>query len=118
LQLSATLDDGDEITMALELLVQGDQELVVWTKRLEGNTQAKLYAKSVVGKGKVQFYFNGKEIAWVRAMDETDPKLRVITSGPMTGANYLVRTVDLLEGKNILEIYVDGERVRRTAYSR
>ena len=36
----------------------------------------------------------------------------------MTGANYLVRTVDLLEGKNILAIYVDGERVRRTAYSR
>ena len=118
LQISATLNDGEEITMAFELLVQGDQELAVWTKRLEGNAQAKLYAKSVVGKGKVQFYFNGKEIAWVRAIDETDPKLRVITSGPMTGANYLVRTVDLLEGKNILEIYVDGERVRRTAYSR
>lgn len=118
LQVSATLDDGEEITMAFELLVQGDQELAVWTKRLEGNTQAKLYAKSVVGKGKVQFYFNGKEIAWVRAVDETDPKLRVITSGPMTGANYLVRTVDLLEGKNVLEIYVDGERVRRTSYSR
>ena len=118
LQLSGTSETGEPITLALEAQIQGDQTLAVWTKRLPGNTQAKLYAKSVVGVGKVQFFFNGREIAWVRAVDETDPKLRVITSGPMTGANYLVRTVDLKLGKNVLEIYLDGERIRRTAYGR
>lgn len=118
LQLSGTSDTGEPITLALEAQIQGDQTLAVWTKRLPGNTQAKLYAKSVVGVGKVQFFFNGREIAWVRAVDASDPKLRVITSGPMTGANYLVRTVDLQIGKNVLEIYLDGERIRRTAYGR
>lgn len=118
LQLSGTSQTGEPITLALEAQIQGDQTLSVWTKRLPGNSQAKLYAKSVVGVGKVQFFFNSREIAWVRAIDETDPKLRVITSGPMIGANYLVRTVDLKIGKNVLEIYLDGERVRRTAYSR
>ena len=33
-------------------------------------------------------------------------------------AYYLVRTVDLVEGqKNVLEIYVDGVRTTRTAYT-
>lgn len=71
-----------------------------------------------MGAGKVQFKFNGKEIAWVPAVDATDPKLRVITEGPMAGANYLVRTVNLKAGKDLLEVYVDGVRTTRTAYSK
>ena len=94
------------------------QELKTWAKRLPGNNQAKLYAKSVVGAGKVSFRLNGREIAWVRAIDATDPKLRVVTSGPMSGANYLVRTVNLARGKNVLEVYVDGVRTTRTAYTK
>ncbi len=91
--------------------------LNAWTKRLS-DTEAKIYAKNPAGQGKVQFFVNGEEIAWVRAEDNNDPKLRVIDSGPMQGTAYLVRTVELLAGKNVLEVYVDGERVRRTAYSR
>lgn len=84
-----------------------------WTKKLDGAT-AKMYAKNIVGAGKVQFMFNGEEIAWVRAEDTADPKLRLVEE-----SNYLVRTVELVEGqKNVLEVYLDGERVRRTAYSR
>ena len=56
---------------------------------------------------------NGEEIAWVRAVSAADPKLRTAN-----GAHYLVRTVDLVEGqKNILEVYLDGVRIKRTAYS-
>jgi len=35
----------------------------------------------------------------------------------MAGIGYLVRTVNLVGGKNALEIYVEGERLRRTAYT-
>lgn len=101
---------------APEPLVAVDQEFKVWTKRLN-NDEAKMYAKNVVGEGKIVFKLNGVEIAWVRATDANDRKLRVITEGPMTGANYLVRTVDLKEGRNVLEIYQDGERIRRTIYT-
>jgi hypothetical protein len=99
-----------------------DSSFNVWTVRMRdasGNltNQAKMYAKNPIGEGKVQFYLNGSEIAWIRAVDETDPKLRLVTEGPMAGIGYLVRTVNLVGGKNALEIYVDGERLRRTAYT-
>ena len=83
-----------------------------WPKKLN-DSSVKLYAKNIVGAGKVQFFLNGREIAWVRAADANDPKLRTAN-----GFQYLVRTVTLKAGmKNVLEIYVDGERVRRAAYS-
>jgi hypothetical protein len=68
----------------------------------------KLWVFDVVGAGKVQIFVNGKEIAWVRTTDPTDRKL---TNG------YLVRTVELAEGKNVIEVYVDGVRVDRKAYT-
>lgn len=87
-------------------------EASYWTKNL-GNGQAKLYAKNIVGEGKVQFILNGKEIAWINAVDESDPKLR-----KANGAAYLVRTVNLVSGKNRLEVKVDGVRVRFTTYTK
>lgn len=88
-------------------------ELATWTKNQNDGT-VKMYAKNIVGAGKVQFMFNGEEIAWVRAVDGTDPKLRMSDAG----AYYLVRTVELVEGqKNVFEIYVDGVRTTRTAYT-
>jgi len=87
-------------------------ELKAWTKNLNDGT-AKIYAKNIVGGGKIRFMLNGKEIAWVRAVSAADPKLRTAN-----GAHYLVRTVDLVEGqKNVLEVYLDGVRIKRTAYS-
>jgi hypothetical protein len=83
-----------------------------WTKKLDDNS-AKIYAKNVVGEGKVQFFLNGKEIAWVRATSATDSKLRTAN-----GASYLVRTVEFAAGKNVLEVYVDGVRTTRTAYTK
>lgn len=78
------------------------------TKRMVDNT-AKVWVFDVAGAGKVQIFVNGKEIAWVRTDDPNDAKLK---------EGYLVRTVELVDGKNVIEIYVDGERVRRTAYTK
>lgn len=94
-----------------------DMSFKAWTKRIS-DTEAKMYAKNVVLQGKIRFVLNGRELAWVRAIDASDPKLRVIEEGPMAGTNYLVRTARLKEGRNVLEIYQDGERLRRVIYSR
>ena len=83
-----------------------------WTKKLD-EASVKIYTKDLVGAGKVQFFFNGKEIAWVNATSADDPKLRTAN-----GSQYLVRTVYLVEGqKNVLEVWVEGVRAWRAAYS-
>lgn len=94
-----------------EATTEVPQEPRFWAKR-NGNT-AKLYAKNIIGAGKVQFMVNGREVAWVSALDGSDPKLRLANN-----SHYLVRTVNLGPGKNVLEIYLDGERVRRVSYTR
>jgi hypothetical protein len=73
----------------------------------------KIYASDLIGVGKVQFMVNGKEIAWVNAVSEADSKLKTAN-----GPDYLVRTVSLIAGqKNVFEVYLNGERIRRSAYS-
>jgi hypothetical protein len=76
-----------------------------WTKDM-GDGTIKMYARDVVGAGKIQFFHNGREVAWIRAVDATDPKLNVASDG-------MVRTRALVSGKNVFEIYVDGERIVR-----
>lgn len=90
--------------------VAADSLFAAWTS-LKGD-YVKVYAKNPVGAGKVQFFVNGKEVAWVRAINEQDPKLR-----KAGGFSYLVRSVDLLPGKNVFEIHLNGERIRRVAYT-
>jgi hypothetical protein len=87
-----------------------------WT-RFIGNHQLKIYARDIVGAGKVQFFLNGREIAWVRATDGSDPKLNVRSAAGEPGDG-MVRTVTAAVGRNVLEIYVDGERVARRVYTR
>lgn len=81
-----------------------------WTK-LFGQKSIKFYSKSPIGEGKIQFIVDGKEIAWIRAVDAADPKLSFASGYP-----YLVRTYELKPGKNRLEIRVDGKRVWRATY--
>lgn len=88
-----------------------------FTKRVSAS-EVKVYAKNPIGVGKVQFVVNGREIAWVRATSDRDPKLRMVT---LQGENigYLVRTAQLVAGqKNVIEIWVDNRRAWRAAYSR
>jgi hypothetical protein len=77
------------------------------TKLKEDNT-VKVHIFDVVGAGKVQIKHNGKEIAWVNAKDSSNSKL---TNG------YLARTIDLVPGKNVIEVFVGGKRVDRKAYT-
>jgi hypothetical protein len=84
--------------------------VVAWTS-LKSDF-VKVYAKNVVSAGKVNFFLNGKEVAWIRADSNSHPKLRV--SG---GVGYLVRSLELKTGKNVIEVYVDGERILRRAYT-
>lgn len=94
-----------------------DRPSGAWTRALQpevGQVETvKMYFKNPVGVGKVQFKVNGREIAWVNATELDDPKLRTRSNGEL----YLVRTVELKPGKNALEIYVDGERIWRAAYT-
>jgi hypothetical protein len=94
-----------------ETELEVDLELAVWTKKIS-DSQVKMYAKNVVGAGKIQFVANDSELAWVKATENLSPKLR-----SANGFHYLVRTVNLQPGKNSLEFYQDGDRIRRNAYS-
>jgi trimeric autotransporter adhesin len=79
-----------------------------WTKDM-GDGTVKLYARDLVGAGKVQFFHNGREVAWIRAVDATDPKLNIASDG-------MVRTRALVSGRNVFEIKVNGVTlVRRIA---
>jgi hypothetical protein len=106
-------EDRDEKSLSKFAPASGSSEdLSAWTKKLADGRAIKTYAKNVIGAGKVQMYLNGKEVAWVRAIDATDPKLRTAN-----GSHYLVRTLKLVQGKNVIEIYLDGLRIQRSAYT-
>lgn len=82
-----------------------------WTKLSASGGSIKFYSKNPVGEGKVQFFANGRELAWIRAIDGADPKLSLVS-----GSAYFVRTFELRPGKNRLEIRADGSRVWRATY--
>lgn len=82
-----------------------------WTQLQSDGKTVKIYAKDPIGDGKIQFFKDGKEIAWINAVDESDPKLSFASGYP-----YLVRSVVLNEGKNRFEIKLDGVRVWRATY--
>jgi hypothetical protein len=82
-----------------------------WTKRM--GSSVKVYAKNVIGSGKVQFVVNGREIAWIRASSSADSRLS------STGMDhYFVRTKSLSSGKNRFEILVSGKRVWFATYAK
>lgn len=83
-----------------------------WTKRVSGE-RVKVFAKGVVGKGKIQFLVNAQEVSWVRAISLDNPKLLVLID-----SDYFLRTHNLMEGKNRFEIRVNGERVWFATYKK
>ena len=130
LQLVAVSSTGELITLVMQANVIGlnteptaaDSEPAEprgWT-RFMGDGSLKFYARDIVGAGKVRFVLNGREVAWVRATDATDPKLNV---GPAAARDGLVRTVgvgsrwSLDAGRNVLEIYVGENRLVRRIFT-
>jgi hypothetical protein len=109
--LKAISPDGQAVLLKA-LWVVDTLQFSTWTQR--SGDSIKIYAKTVIGVGKVQFYVDGREIAWVNSVDSTDPKLRTAK-----GFHYLVRTVDLkVDGsKTRFEVKLNGERVRRNTYT-
>lgn len=85
-----------------------------WTSK-QNVSQVKMYAKNIEVGSKYQFFVNGEEVAWVRKNSETDIEGSSLRAA--LGTDYMVRTVDLMPGKNALEVYIDGTRVWRAAYS-
>lgn len=75
-------------------------------------TKVRMVAKNPVGVGKIQFFVNGKEIAWLNTLDFSDPKL----ASP-NGTPYFSRVVELKTGKNRPEITVVGKRVWFATYA-
>ncbi len=100
----------EQITLQNGLIIQDSMK--AWTK-LQADNTVKMYAKNIIGEGKIQFFHNGNEIAWIRAANSLNPKL-----SSANGSHYLVRTRELVEGKNAFEIHDDGVRVWRAAYSK
>jgi hypothetical protein len=89
-------------------------EARAWTRFLSATDELKIYARDVVNAGKIQFIVNGTEIAWIRATSAADPKLNVASDG-------MVRSVfvrDMLQGRNVIEIYEDGVRIERRIFTR
>lgn len=82
-----------------------------WTKLQSDGKTVKFYSKKVVGAGKIQFFADGLEVAWINAIDDSDSKISVVN-----GAHYMVRSFTLRPGKNRLEISVEGQRVWRATY--
>ncbi len=88
-------------------------EARAWTRFLSATNELKIYARDVVNAGKIQFIVNGTEIAWIRATSAADPKLNVASDG-------MVRSVfvrDMLQGRNVIEIYEDGVRIERRIFT-
>jgi hypothetical protein len=81
-----------------------------FTKRIS-ETEVKVYLRDIIAIGKVQIFVNGRERAWIRALDSTDPKL-----ASRNGESYMVRTVILEPGKNRIEIRVNNQRARFVTY--
>ena len=79
-------------------------QIAAWTKINASKTKVRLVAKNPVSLGKLQFKLNGKEVAWINAIDGSDPKLRVIS-----GTSYFNRVLTLPRGKNAIEIYLNGQ---------
>jgi hypothetical protein len=78
------------------------------TKLKEDNT-VKVHVFNVVGAGKIQIMLNGEEVAWINTNDPEDSKLF---------QGYLARTLELSDGKNVIEIWVNGVRIDRKAYTK
>jgi hypothetical protein len=108
------VSDAGRLTVQNAIVVSGSAAITSTgdarpsTKRLVDDS-VKVWVFDVVDAGKVQIFVNDKEIAWVNATDVDDSKLF---------SGYLVRTVNLAAGKNVIEVYVNGVRVDRKAYTR
>jgi len=77
-----------------------------WTKMNQAGTAVTIYAKNVTGVGKVQFFLNGREIAWSRVRTAADYDGR--TPRLVGNTSYVVRTIAVNPGRNEFRVRIDG----------
>ena len=98
------VSDSGKLTIQGAIRVSGAAGDLRASTRMIDHGSLKVWVFDAAGAGKVQIMLNGREVAWVNAESADDPKLR---------DGYLVRTLTLAAGKNVIEVYVDGKRVER-----
>ena len=91
------------VLLPMPALADEPEDMPAFYARQISATELKIYAKDIVGIGKVSIRFNGREVGWVRASSASDRKLRIID-----GTAYLVRSVKLRSGDNKAEVLIDG----------
>jgi hypothetical protein len=83
------------------------------TKKTSSNT-VNIYYFNPEGAGKVQFFVDGKEIAWHKSSATSSTGAALTKTA---NSSYLVRTISLSPDRaKAIEIYLDGKRVWRAAY--
>lgn len=94
---------------ALEIIAEVNNAPNFYTKMQADLSSVKIYAHNIVGLGKIQFFHNGREVAWTRMRDTEDFDGAI----PIVGEHsvYLVRTRDLVLGRNDFRIKADGHWV-------
>lgn len=122
-----TIDLSNAPTGIQNLEIQADKGSVVWQRAYdisacsavkawtsfnEQSNLVRIYAKNIIGQGKIQFFVDGREVGWVTPVDASDPKLITNSNGV-----YFVRTVKLdAMVKNRIEIKLKGERLVFNTY--
>ena len=91
--------------LPMPALADEPEDMPAFYARQISATELKIYAKDIVGIGKVSIRFNGREVGWVRASSASDRKLRIID-----GTAYLVRSVKLRQGVNKVDVFVNDQR--------
>lgn len=103
--------DSGKLTVqdALEIIAKADKSPNFYTKMQPDRQSVKIYAHNIVGLGKIQFFHNGLEVAWTRVREIED----FDGATPIVGEHsvYLVRTRDLVPGRNDFRIKADGQWV-------
>lgn len=77
------------------------------------NGTAKMYAYDILGAGLVEFRHNGRVIARIDMVDQFDVRTLTLDGN----RPYFVRTVNLVRGKNVLEVRVNGTVLKRHTYT-
>lgn len=103
--------DSGKLTVqdALEIIAAADKTPNFYTKVQADVSSVKIYAHNIVGLGKIQLFHNGREVAWTRVRNTED----FDGATPIVGEHsvYLVRTRDLVPGRNDFRIKSDGQWV-------
>ena len=106
----ALLPPGFSLTKPLDC-TPTDTDFSAWTQD-QGNGTVLFFAKNVVGAGEVSFQQNRNVLLEQTATSDDDPRIRWGNCSP-----YFLHLFSREEVKNGLEVYQDGDRVWRAAYS-